>query len=90
MSDAVNPDHYKRGPVEAIEVLRHVTDWRLGNAMKYTWRVAFGGKGNDREDIEKAIWYLNDWLHGTAKGNSLQYCLRCGRPHGGGECGRDA
>lgn len=48
--------------LECIEVIRHVKDMRLANALKYTWRVAFGGKENDREDIKKAIWYLNDWL----------------------------
>lgn len=48
--------------LECIEVIRHIRDMRLATAMKYIWRVAFGGKGNDREDIAKAIWYLNDWL----------------------------
>jgi hypothetical protein len=48
--------------VECIEVIRHIPDFRLATAMKYIWRVAFGGKENDRQDIEKAIWYLNDWL----------------------------
>ena len=51
-----------RRSVECIEVIRHVRDMRLANAMKYVWRVAFGGKKDDREDIEKAIWYLTDWL----------------------------
>lgn len=73
--DPINPQHYKRGPtlkcqpeqhtsrkLECIEVIRHITDFRLATAMKYIWRVAFGGKNNDCEDIEKAIWYLNDWL----------------------------
>lgn len=49
--------------VECIEVIRHITDMRLANAMKYIWRVAFGGKADDREDVEKAIWYLRDWLN---------------------------
>ncbi|MHA7703369.1 DUF3310 domain-containing protein [Mycobacterium sp. ML4] len=73
MSDMVNhPPHYMRGPtvelptrtrvVECIEVIRWITDFRLATAMKYIWRVAFGGKENDRQDIEKAIWYLRDWL----------------------------
>lgn len=68
MSDPVNPQHYKRGPlvrgvrVEAIDVIREITDTRLGNAMKYVWRVGYGGKANDQEDIRKAIWYLNDYL----------------------------
>lgn len=48
--------------VECIDVIRHITDPRLATAVKYIWRVAFGGKANDREDIEKAIWYLKDWL----------------------------
>lgn len=48
--------------LECIEVIRYITDIRLANAVKYIWRVAFGGKENDRQDIEKAIWYLRDWL----------------------------
>lgn len=49
-------------PIKCIQVIRHITDFRLATAMKYIWRVAFGGKHDDREDIKKAIWYLNDWL----------------------------
>ena len=78
--DMVNhPPHYTRGPlvnslgkaeriIECIEVIRWIKDPRLFSAMKYVWRVAFGGKegASDREDIQKAIWYLNDWLdHGV-------------------------
>ena|ERR1700721_392934 len=48
--------------IECIEVIRHIRDGRLYTAMKYIWRVGFGGKTNDREDIEKAMWYLQDWL----------------------------
>lgn len=73
MSDNVNhPAHYTRGPVlrhrglaypvECIDIIRGIRDMRLANALKYIWRVAFGGKNHDREDISKAIWYLNDWL----------------------------
>lgn len=73
-----SPAHYTRGPridgsttggprvLECIEVIRHIHDMRLANAVKYIWRVAFGGKANDREDIEKAIWYLRDWLNNPA------------------------
>lgn len=82
-TDMVNhPPHYTRGPriqahrawgaggsvIECIEVIRHITDFRLATAMKYIWRVAFGGKDNDREDIQKAIWYLTDWLDNEPKG----------------------
>lgn len=48
--------------IECIHVIRWIKDMRLATAVKYIWRVAFGGKENDREDIEKAIWYLKDWL----------------------------
>ena len=48
--------------IECIDVIRDIADMRLASALKYIWRVAFGGKANDREDIEKAIWYLRDWL----------------------------
>ena len=75
--DMVNhPPHYTRGPsissrgkavrvIECIEVIRWIKDPRLFSAMKYIWRVAFGGKGDgskNHEDIQKAIWFLNDYL----------------------------
>lgn len=83
-ADMVNhPPHYTRGPrigtgvlgapprvIECIEVIRHIKDMRLATAMKYIWRVAFGGKANDREDIEKAIWYLRDWLDNPIGGDA--------------------
>lgn len=48
--------------IECIQIIRHIKDVRLATAVKYIWRVAFGGKTNNREDIAKAVWYLNDWL----------------------------
>lgn len=61
MSDAVNhPSHYVGHPkqVEAIDIIEDAPTLCLGNAMKYIWRVSWGSKGRDIEDIEKAIWYL--------------------------------
>lgn len=58
MSDAINhPLHYNKHPsgVEAIEVCQHL-DFCLGNAVKYIWRA--GMKGDHRQDLEKARWYL--------------------------------
>lgn len=66
MPDMVNkPPHYNGHPagIQAIDVIRHATHYSLGTAMKYIWRVMWGGKGNDRQDIQKAIWYLTDWLN---------------------------
>lgn len=56
--EAVNhPKHYASHPsgVECIQVTEHM-NFNLGNAMKYIWRA--GLKGKEREDLEKAIWYL--------------------------------
>lgn len=58
--DMVNhPPHYTSHPsgVEAIEITRHMS-FNLGNAIKYIWRA--GLKGNAEQDLEKAIFYLND------------------------------
>lgn len=49
-------------PVQHIECFRHIKDPRLATAFKYVWRVAFGGKSDNREDIKKAIFYLQDYL----------------------------
>lgn len=57
--DTVNkPKHYNEHPsnIECIEVTRHM-GFNLGNAMKYIWRADLK---NGVEDLQKAIWYLND------------------------------
>lgn len=53
-----HPKHYNSNPsgVECITVVEHM-NFCLGNAMKYIWRA--GEKGDAKEDIKKAIWYLN-------------------------------
>ena len=57
--DPVNkPSHYAEGrQFETIEVIE---DWklsyRLGNCVKYISRA--GRKGDRRQDLEKAAWYL--------------------------------
>lgn len=58
MGDSVNhPDHYTMGKIEVIEV---VEDWGLGfndgNVIKYLGRARH--KNNEKEDCEKALWYL--------------------------------
>ncbi len=59
MSDNVNhPRHYTEHPsgVECIQITEHMS-FNLGNAMKYIWRADL--KGNQIEDLEKALWYIN-------------------------------
>lgn len=56
--DMVNhPKHYTSHPsgVECIEITEHMC-FNLGNAIKYVWRA--DEKGNDVEDLRKAVWYI--------------------------------
>jgi hypothetical protein len=59
VNDNVNhPRHYTKHPsgVECIQITEHM-GFNLGNAMKYIWRADL--KGNQIEDLEKALWYIN-------------------------------
>lgn len=57
--EAVNhPQHYNPGVYEAINVIEYYNlGFHLGNSVKYILRA---GKKHDniKEEIEKAIWYL--------------------------------
>lgn len=58
--DMVNhPPHYKQGGVEVIEITRHC-DFDIGNAIKYILRHEH--KGNPQQDLDKARWYLTDYV----------------------------
>ena len=58
---AIHPAHYRQGKYEPIDV---ISDWNLnfnlGNTIKYIARAEY--KGNKKEDLEKAAYYLNDEL----------------------------
>ena len=61
--DNVNhPSHYNDHPsnVETIEIARELP-FDLGNAWKYLMRFRY--KGKLVEDMEKAVWYLNDYFN---------------------------
>lgn len=53
--------------VEVIDITRHL-DFDLGNAVKYILRSGrkseqgYDDKDKAREDIRKAVFYLNDYL----------------------------
>lgn len=57
LPSAVDPDHYKFGNAEVIEITRHL-GFPEGNVIKYVARA--GRKGNRVEDLRKARKYL-DW-----------------------------
>lgn len=66
--DMVNhPPHYTSHPsgIECIDVIREYP-YSVGVAMKYLWRAGLKkdptmfSKAKEIEDLEKAIWYIND------------------------------
>jgi translation initiation factor 2B subunit (eIF-2B alpha/beta/delta family) len=59
MSELVNhPLHYKSNGFEAIDIIEaYELSFSLGNSIKYILRS--DKKGNKKQDLEKAIWYLN-------------------------------
>lgn len=60
VDDLVNsPKHYATdlSGVECIQIKRKMSA-NLGDAFKYCWRV--GKKWDDKQDLEKALWYIND------------------------------
>lgn len=71
-SEMVNhPAHYNSHPknIEAIDVIEDNPFVNLGNAMKYLWRVSWGSKGHDDEDLAKAVWYIERERSRRAKEN---------------------
>jgi len=58
LPDMVNhPPHYKSGSMEVIDVIESFgLGFCLGNSIKYILRA--GKKGNAKQDLQKAIWYL--------------------------------
>lgn len=60
--DQVNhPKHYTSDPsgVECIEITRH-RNFNIGNAMKYLWRAGLKDSDAEVQDLEKAVWYIQD------------------------------
>jgi hypothetical protein len=57
-SDPVNhPAHYKYGGIETIDFIEaKELGYNLGNVVKYITRSDH--KGNRKQDLEKAAWYL--------------------------------
>ena len=71
MIDNVNhPQHYTGDPsgIECIQITRY-RDFNIGNAIKYLWRAGLKQESSNDivdktiEDLEKAIWYINDEIN---------------------------
>jgi hypothetical protein len=63
--DPVNhPYHYKVGGIETIDFIEaKELNYNMGNAVKYISRADH--KSDKKQDIEKAVWYLNRELNKT-------------------------
>ena len=62
---AQSPDYYTRGSVEIWDFIRDQDlNYHLGNAIKYICRAGFKNEATKRQDLQKAIHYLqNELLH---------------------------
>lgn len=62
MIDLVNhPPHYTSHPsgIEAIQITRHM-NFNVGNAIKYLWRAGLKDPQATIQDLQKAVFYIND------------------------------
>ena len=60
--DEVNhPKHYISDPsgIECIQITRH-RNFNIGNAIKYLWRAGLKDGNSDIQDLQKAVWYIQD------------------------------
>lgn len=77
MGDAINPQHYKRLPAEAIEIIESAIEGAPSNrdallhgqALKYLLRC---WHKNGIEDLRKAKWYLNRLIDSFDESESEQ------------------
>ena len=79
----VKCDHGFDKHIECIDITRNF-NFNLGNAIKYIWRCDH--KGNRKEDLQKAIWYLQDEINRIPdKGKQPKppisaWCVSCQKP----------
>ena len=65
------PPHYDIGSIEPWDFIRDQgLNYHLGNAIKYICRA--NHKGSKREDLQKAIHYLQNELDHTSPGVPLR------------------
>ena len=59
--DIINPSYYKEGDIECIDAIKSSMSnesfrgYLKGSIQKYVWR----DKENKKEDLDKAIWFIN-------------------------------
>jgi hypothetical protein len=62
LDEAPHADHYRKLSPEPITIIEAWgLGFHLGNALKYIARSPY--KGSEKQDLEKAIFYLQRKLH---------------------------
>lgn len=71
-ADMINhPPHYKRGGIEAIDVIEAWgLGFCLGNALKYIARAGHKAGDDPVQALEKAAWYLRRHIERLKKGGA--------------------
>ena len=56
-----HPEHYQSNGIEVIDIIDSFDlNFNLGNSIKYILRC--DKKGNKKQDLLKALWYINHEL----------------------------
>ena len=81
MKDMINPDHYKVGGIETIDVIKaklgdNYKFYVKGNLMKYSERL--GNKDEWPQELRKIAWYALDLAEELEKRNHRQLCQMSG------------
>ena len=71
MSNVDHPQHYggRDNPCETIKVIKSLDmlhDFCIGNAIKYLMRAGKKGQECEKQDLEKARWYIDYLLKDMA------------------------
>lgn len=58
--EAINhPSHYADGKIEVIDFIEDKQfNFNLGNVIKYVSRAGKKDKSKEKEDLKKALWFL--------------------------------
>ena len=59
-----HPDYYNTGKIEVIDFVEdQKLGFHLGNAVKYICRAGKKDPHKTVEDLKKAVWYINRYIH---------------------------
>jgi RNA polymerase subunit RPABC4/transcription elongation factor Spt4 len=75
VEDLVNhPKHYTRGSIEVKDFIHdQKLGYSLGNAVKYICRAGYKNPDKWEEDLEKALWYIQDFINEVNESGEFPY-----------------